>query len=60
MKKNTSLNPQLKEYSRSKEHIQALVQHIFSRSNLNLLYRAQANTVANQTFHNRAANSLSM
>jgi tetratricopeptide (TPR) repeat protein len=45
---------------RPKEQIQALVQHIFSRSDLNLLYRAQANTVANQTFQNRAANCLSM
>jgi tetratricopeptide (TPR) repeat protein len=43
-----------------KDQIQALVQHIFSRSDLNLLYRAEANTVANQTFQNRAANCLSM
>lgn len=43
-----------------KEQIQALVQQIFSRSSLHLLYRAQANTIANQTFHNRAANCLSM
>jgi tetratricopeptide (TPR) repeat protein len=46
--------------SKPKEQIQALVQHIFSRSDLNLLYRAEANTVANQTFRNRAANCLSM
>jgi tetratricopeptide (TPR) repeat protein len=43
-----------------KEQIYALVQHIFSRSDLNLLYRAEANTVANQTFQSRAANCLSM
>jgi hypothetical protein len=42
------------------ERIQALVRHIFSRSDLSLLYRADANTVANQTFQNRAANCLSM
>jgi len=46
--------------SKPKKQIQALVQHIFSRSDLNLLYRAEANTVANQTFRNRAANCLSM
>jgi tetratricopeptide (TPR) repeat protein len=45
---------------KSEEKIQALVQHVFSRSDLNLLYRADANTVANQTFQNRAANCLSM
>lgn len=42
------------------EQIKALVQHVFSRSDLNLLYRADANTVANQTFRNKAANCLSM
>ena len=42
------------------EQIHALVQHIFSRSDLNLLYRSDANTVANQTFQNKAANCLSM
>lgn len=42
------------------EKIQALVQHVFSRSDFSLLYRADANTVANQTFQNRAANCLSM
>lgn len=45
---------------KTKDQIQALVQHIFARSDLNLLYRAEANTVANQTFQNRAANCLSM
>ncbi|GAC20571.1 tetratricopeptide repeat protein [Paraglaciecola arctica] len=42
------------------EKIKALVQHVFARSDLNLLYRADANTVASQTFQNRAANCLSM
>ena len=46
--------------SEPEEKIQALVQHVFSRSDLNLLYRADANTVANQTFQNKAANCLSM
>jgi len=62
------LNDEAKAFAQSairgvfkpKEQIQALVQHIFSRSDLNLLYRAEANTVANQTFRNRAANCLSM
>lgn len=50
----------IKGISEPKEQIKSLVQHIFSRSDLNLLYRAEANTVANQTFQNRAANCLSM
>jgi hypothetical protein len=62
------LNDEAKAFAKSaikgvfkpKEQIQALVQHIFSRLDLILLYRAQANTVANQTFNNRAANCLSM
>ena len=60
------LNDEAKAFAQSairgvfkpKEQIQALVQHVFSRSDLNLLYRSEANTVANQTFHNRAANCL--
>jgi hypothetical protein len=60
------LNDEAKAFAQSairgvfkpKEQIQALVQHVLSRSDLNLLYRAEANTVANQTFHNRAANCL--
>lgn len=62
------LNDEAKAFAKStikgvfkpKEQIQALVQHVFSRSDLNLLYRTEANTVANQTFQNRAANCLSM
>ena len=62
------LNDEAKAFAKStikgvfkpKEQIQALVEHVFSRSDLNLLYRAEANTVANQTFQNRAANCLSM
>jgi tetratricopeptide (TPR) repeat protein len=62
------LNDEAKAFAQSaikgvikpKDQIQALVQHVFSRSDLNLLYRAEANTVANQTFRNRAANCLSM
>lgn len=38
----------------------ALVQAIFARSDLNLLYQGDANTNANDTFHARAANCLSM
>jgi tetratricopeptide (TPR) repeat protein len=62
------LNDEAKAFAKStikgifkpQEQIQALVQHVFSRSDLNLLYRADATTVANQTFQNRAANCLSM
>jgi len=62
------LNDEAKAFAKStikgvfkpKEQIQALVRHVFSRSDLNLLYRTEANTVANQTFQNRAANCLSM
>lgn len=62
------LNDEAKAFAKSaikgvfkpKEQIKALVKHIFSRSDLHLLYRAEANSVANQTFKNRAANCLSM
>jgi tetratricopeptide (TPR) repeat protein len=62
------LNDEAKAFAKSatkgvfkpEEQIQALVHHVFSRSDLNLLYRADANTVANQTFQNKAANCLSM
>jgi tetratricopeptide (TPR) repeat protein len=44
----------------STEQIEALVHAIFDRSKLNLLYQSDANTVAMDTFHNQAANCLSM
>jgi hypothetical protein len=40
--------------------MEALVHTIFDRSKFNLLYDGTANTVANTTFKNRAANCLSM
>lgn len=40
--------------------IKALMHKIFHRSEFNLLYLASANTTATETFHNRAANCLSM
>ena len=40
--------------------MEALVQAIFDRSELNLLYQDDANTNANETFHFRAANCLSL
>jgi Flp pilus assembly protein TadD len=40
--------------------IETLVHKIFDRSQYNLLYKGSANTTASQTFHNRAANCLSM
>lgn len=42
------------------DQMAALVQAIFARSDLNLLYQGDANTKANDTFHAKAANCLSM
>ncbi|WP_158972212.1 tetratricopeptide repeat protein [Paraglaciecola sp. L3A3] len=42
------------------EQMATLVHAIFDRSEMNLLYRGDANTLASETFHNRAANCLSM
>ncbi|WP_340680622.1 tetratricopeptide repeat protein [Paraglaciecola sp.] len=42
------------------EQMTALVETIFGHSKFNLLYDGNANTVANETFKNRAANCLSM
>jgi tetratricopeptide (TPR) repeat protein len=42
------------------DQMEALVRGIFDRSNLNLLYQGDANNTANETFHSRAANCLSM
>lgn len=42
------------------EQMEALVKAIFDHSNLDLLYSGNANTVANETFRNRAANCLSL
>jgi tetratricopeptide (TPR) repeat protein len=42
------------------DQMEALVHAIFDRSELNLLYQGDAKTVANDTFHSRAANCLSM
>jgi Flp pilus assembly protein TadD len=42
------------------DQMEALVKAIFDRSELNLLYQGDANTVANDTFHTQAANCLSM
>ena len=50
----------IKGVYRPKEQIVALVEAIFARSDFNLLYRADANTTAQQTFANRAANCLSL
>ena len=48
------------EHKEQKAQIKALANSIFDRSDFNLLYRASANTVASETFDNRAANCLSM
>ncbi len=42
------------------DQMELLIKAIFDRSELNLLYQGDANTVANETFHNKAANCLSM
>lgn len=42
------------------EQMKTLVDKIFDRSELNLLYMGDANTVASETFKNRAANCLSL
>lgn len=42
------------------ERIKALIGGIFDHADLNLLYENDANTVANKTFSNRAANCLSL
>lgn len=42
------------------DRMETLIERIFDRSELNLLYMGNANTTAAQTFHNRAANCLSL
>lgn len=42
------------------DRMEALVHDVFDRSEMNLLYRGDANTLASETFHARAANCLSM
>jgi len=42
------------------DQMEALVKAIFDRSELNLLYQGDANTIASDTFHSQAANCLSM
>lgn len=42
------------------DRMETLVRTIFDHSDLNLLYKGNANTTASETFHNRAANCLSM
>lgn len=42
------------------DQMEALVKAIFDRSELNLLYQGNANTSANDTFHTKQANCLSM
>ncbi len=46
--------------NRSSSRIEALAVAIFDRAELNLLYRGDANTPANETFHSKAANCLSL
>lgn len=44
----------------SEKNVKRLVTSIFSRTEHGVLYRNSANTTANTTFHNRAANCLSL
>lgn len=53
---NETINP-IKDHV---EQMETLAYRIFDRADLNLLYMANANTTAIETFHNRAANCLSM
>lgn len=48
------------ESSVSDKNVKRLVTSIFSRTEHGVLYRNSANTTANTTFHNRAANCLSL
>ena len=50
----------IKQEDDQRQQIKVLVAKIFDRSDLNLLYRGNANTVASDTFQNRSANCLSM
>ncbi|WP_026376764.1 transglutaminase-like domain-containing protein [Aestuariibacter salexigens] len=50
----------IREIDEPSERMEALVDSIFDRSEFNLLYKNAANTTATDTFHNRAANCLSM
>lgn len=45
---------------RPEEKMEALIYGVFDRSKMNLLYRGDANTLASETFNNRAANCLSL
>lgn len=48
------------EKSISQKNVKGLVKAIFDRSDYGMLYRNSANTTANTTFNNRAANCLSL
>ncbi|MBU3002221.1 tetratricopeptide repeat protein [Paraglaciecola arctica] len=50
----------IEPYKNKLDQMEALVKAIFDRSELNLLYQGDANTIANDTFKARAANCLSM
>lgn len=50
----------VKNIPNPQEQIKSMVRAIFDHSDFNLLYRADANTVAQTTFENRAANCLSL
>ncbi|MBT1450479.1 tetratricopeptide repeat protein [Glaciecola sp. XM2] len=56
----TFVTKQLMPIDDQSERMQALVQYIFDRTDFNLLYKTHANTVASETFENRAANCLSL
>jgi Flp pilus assembly protein TadD len=50
----------IKHLEDSHDQMKDFFRDIFDHSKFNLLYRGDANTTASQTFHNRAANCLSM
>ena len=59
-KMKTFVDKNISHLQTTDKNIQALANGIFDHSNLNLLYQNDANTVAEQTFNNRAANCLSL
>lgn len=56
----TFVNEKLHRIEDPVKQIQKLAEGIFNHADLNLLYKNDANTVANETFNNQAANCLSL
>lgn len=50
----------IKPHKIHETNIRSLIRQIFDHSEMGLLYRGDANSVANETFHNQSANCLSL